>query len=304
VDDHVERRRALETRAGGDAGALARRFARRVALAVAAALALVVLVAAPLTAHDFWIEPASFRPAVGAPLPVHLVVGQRFRGDALPRNPALIERFVLVSGAGEVPVPGRPADEPAGSVTLARPGLAWIVYRSLESPLSLEAEKFEEYLADEGLESVIAERARRGESRKASRELFSRSAKALVQGGGSGLGSPGWERPFGLPLELVPEKDPYALRSGDDLPVRLLWKGRPLVGALVSALPYAAPEAKVSLRSDRDGRVRFRAMAPGVWLVKAVHMTRVEDDPAADWRSVWASLTFEMPGGGSARAGR
>jgi len=232
------------------------------------------------------------------------VVGQRFRGDALPRNPALIERFALVSEGGEVPVPGRPADEPAGSVTLARPGLAWIVYRSLESPLSLEAEAFEAYLAEEGLEAVVAERARRGESRKPSRELFSRSAKALVRAGDSGSPSSGWDRPLGLALELVPEKDPYALRAGEDLPVRLLGNGRPLAGALVSALPYAAPEAKVSVRSDRDGRVQFRGMTPGVWLVKAVQMTRIEGDPAADWRSVWASLTFEIPAGAPARAGR
>jgi uncharacterized GH25 family protein len=94
----------------------------------------------------------------------------------------------------------------------------------------------------------------------------------------------------------VPEKDPYALRRGDELPVRLLWQGRPLGGALVSALPYASPESKESLRSDRDGRVRFRGLGPGVWLVKAVQMVRVTSDPNADWRSVWASLTFEVPG--------
>jgi uncharacterized GH25 family protein len=260
-------------------------------MALAASLALVL--AAPLAAHDFWIEPGSFRPSVGAPLAVHLVVGQRFRGDALPRNPALIERFVLVSGTSEIPVVGRPADEPAGLVTPPRAGLAWIAYRSLESPLSLDADRFEEYLREEGLESVVAERARRGESGKPSRELFSRAAKSLVRAGGAG--SDGFDRPLGLALELVPERDPYALH-GEELPVRLLWQGRPLAGALVSALPYASPETKQSLRSDRDGRVRFRGIGPGVWLVKAVRMARVEDDPSADWRSVWASLTFEVPG--------
>ena len=200
---------------------------------------------------------------------------------------------MLVSEAGEAPVAGRPADEPAGSVLPAHAGLAWLAYRSLESPLSLEPDRFEEYLREEGLESVIAERARRGESGKPSRELFSRSAKALVQAGG--VGSSGYDRPLGLALELVPEKNPYGLKPDEELPVRLLWQGRPLSGALVSALPYGNPEARVSLRSDRAGRVRLREIGPGVWLVKAVHMERVADDPAADWRSVWASLTFEVP---------
>lgn len=290
----MERGGAREARAGRDAHAAARLARRRSAAAAATFLALVALFTAPLTAHDFWIEPATFEPAAGATVAVRLVVGQRFRGDALPRNPALIERFVLVSGTGEVPVLGRPADEPAGTVTIARPGLSWIAYRSLESPLSLDAEKFEEYLREEGLDAVVAERARRGESRSPSRELFSRSAKALVAVGGGG--SSGFDRRLGLALELVPEKNPYALAPGEELPVRLLWQGRPLSGALVSALPYERPEARLAQRSDRDGRVRLRLPGPGVWLVKAVHMVRVADDPAADWRSVWASLTFEVQG--------
>jgi uncharacterized GH25 family protein len=262
---------------------------RRAALAAALAL----LPAAFLTAHDFWIEPSAFRPAVGSTLGVRLVVGQRFRGDVLPRNPAMIARFDFVTDQGSVPVPGRAADDPAGSVTIERPGLGLIAFRSLESGLSLEADKFEEYLKEEGLESVIAARAKRGDSQKPSKELYSRAAKCLVQAGATG--DTGFDRVLGLTLELVPEKNPYAMTGGGDLPVRLLFEGKPLAGTLVAALPYDAPEKKLSARSDRDGRVTFKLPAGGVWLVKAVQMTPVTGDPNADWRSVWASLTFEVP---------
>ena len=262
---------------------------RRAALAGA----LAVFPASFASAHDFWIEPSAFRPAVGSTLGVRLVVGQRFRGDVLPRNPAMIARFVFVTDQGEVPVTGRAADDPAGSVRIEQPGLGLIVYRSLESSLSLEPDKFEEYLKEEGLESVIAARAKRGESQKPSKELFSRAAKCLVQAGGSG--DSGFDRVVGLTLELVPEKDPYAMAGGGDLPMRLLFEGKPLGGALVAAMPYDAPEKKLSARSDRDGRVTLKLPASGVWLVKAVQMTPVAGDPNADWRSVWASLTFEVP---------
>jgi hypothetical protein len=33
----------------------------------------------------------------------------------------------------------------------------------------------------------------------------------------------------------------------------------------------------------------------GAWLVKAVHMVPARADAGADWESVWASLTFELP---------
>jgi len=32
-----------------------------------------------------------------------------------------------------------------------------------------------------------------------------------------------------------------------------------------------------------------------MWLIKAVHMIGVEDEPKADWRSYWASLSLEVP---------
>jgi len=258
-----------------------------------AIFAAAAVVAGPLCAHDFWIEPSTFQPAVGSTLAVRLLVGQKLHGEALARNPALIARFVLVGDGGETAVGGRAAGEPAGVVRIDRPGLQLIAYRSLDSPVSLEAAKFEAYLKEEGLETVIEARAKRGESQKPSRELFSRSAKSLIAAGGAG--TTGYDRVLGLTLELGPEKTPYALGEGEDMPVRILYEGKPLAGALVAALPADDPDTKVAQRSDKNGRVTLR-LRKGTWLIKAVHMIPVSGDPAADWRSIWASLTFEIPG--------
>ncbi|PYS27164.1 MAG: hypothetical protein DMG11_17335, partial [Acidobacteria bacterium] len=59
---------------------------RRWGWLLAAALALS---AAPLAAHDMWIEPTSFIPDAGKIVGVRLRVGQDFLGDPLPRDPAL-----------------------------------------------------------------------------------------------------------------------------------------------------------------------------------------------------------------------
>jgi Domain of unknown function (DUF4198) len=259
----------------------------------AVALAAVCSLSASALAHDFWIEPSTFRPEVGSPVALRLVVGQGFRGDALPRNPALIARFVLVDDAGERPVEGRPAEEPAGSVRIDRPGLQVVGYRSRTSQVSLEPAKFEDYLREEGLETIIADRAKRGESQKPSRELFSRCAKGLLQAGG---GAPaGNDRSLDFTLELVAEKNPYGLKPGAELPVRILYEGKPLSNALIAALPYDEPDRKLSQRSDANGRVVFRLPRAGAWLIKAVHMVRTRDNPEADWESFWASLTFAIP---------
>ncbi|HEY4229371.1 MAG TPA: DUF4198 domain-containing protein [Thermoanaerobaculia bacterium] len=258
------------------------------------ALALLALAgSSPLLAHDFWIEPSSFRPEVKSTVSARLMVGQNFQGEPLPRNPALILKFFLASAAGEDPLAGRSGDEPAGTVTISSPGLQALAYRSGNSAVSLEPQKFEDYLREEGLERIVAERARRGDSQKPSRELFSRCAKALLFAGP--LGPTGEDRELGLTLELRAEKNPYGLRAGSELPVRLLYEGKPLVGALVTAVPYGRAQDKLSQRTDRNGRVRLHLPYGGVWLVKAVHMVAAPADSGADWQSLWASLTFEIP---------
>jgi hypothetical protein len=47
-------------------------------------------------------------------------------------------------------------------------------------------------------------------------------------------------------------------------------------------------------RTDTTGRASIPMTMAGQWLVRAVHMLRVEGDPKADWESFWASLNFEL----------
>ncbi len=245
-------------------------------------------------AHDFWIEPSTFRPALGSELAVSLRVGQDFRGDPVPRNPSLIRTFVLVSGAGERPVDGLPGADPAGLVKITDPGILWIGYRSGRSPVTLEAEKFEKYLSDEGLDKIVEVRKSRGESGKPGREVFSRSVKSMLVAGGPGAGA-GFDRPLGLTLELVPEKNPAAVGPEGKLPLRLLYESRPLEGALIVAMNQAEPAKKLTARTDARGKATLLLRERGVWLVKAVHMIPAPAGVDADWESVWTSLTFEVP---------
>jgi uncharacterized GH25 family protein len=259
-----------------------------------AVLLLGTLASPALLAHNFWIEPTAFTPAPGQRVAVRLRVGQELQGDPVPRDPSLMKRFVTVGPNGaEVTVPGVPNTEPAGFLAFQAPGLYTIVYESGRSAVELEAAKFETYLKEEGLETVSARRARAGKTAAPAREVFSRSAKSLVAvGDGSG---PGFDRVLGLRLELVAEKNPYALANGGELPVRLLYEGKPLAGSLVMALQRGRPGAVTSARSDSKGRATLKLDRPGLWLIKAVHMISAPADAGADWESFWASLTFAVP---------
>ena len=253
------------------------------------ALLLFLTSASALRAHDLWIEPSSFRPAPGQRVAVRLRVGQAFRGDPMPRMTERIERFAAVGPGGEIALPGVDGMDPAGWAALS-PGTWLFVYDSNHDSVQLEGAKFEAYLADEGLERISRLRAQRGQTAAPGREIFSRCAKALVASGDGP--AQGVDRVLGLPLELVPAVNPAGLPAGGELPVELLFHGKPLAGALVVAVPREAPDARVSGRTGADGRVRLRLDRAGDWLIKAVHMVPAPADSGADWESFWASLTF------------
>ena len=262
---------------------------RRLGLLVVTAI---VLWRVPLVAHDMWIEPATFSPELGQIVSVRLRVGQDLLGDPLPLDPSLVNQFVVKDGAGLRPVVRRDGGDPAGLLRVAMPGLLVIGYRSNPSNIEMAADKFNQYVKEEGLDAVSALRASRNETGAAAHELFSRCAKSLVFAGSASEAQA--DRPLGFTLELVAERNPYALRPGQDLAVRLMYENRPLAGALVVAMNRVNPAEKLSTRTDKDGRVRFKLRPGGMWLIKAVHMVPAPAGAHAEWASFWASLTFEL----------
>jgi len=255
-------------------------------------LATFLAASASLGAHDFWIEPTGFMADLGRVVGVKLRVGQDFHGDPVPRQDELIGDFVVVDASGRRQVVGRDGSDPAGLLRVTSPGLMVIGYHSRPSAVTLPADKFTAYLKEEGLDTVIDARARGEASQREGREIFSRAAKSLVRSGAMAAGA--GDRTLGFPIELVAERNPYQMKTGETLPVRLTYRNAPLAGALVVAFNQRHPYHKLSARSDRDGRASFAIDEPGPWLVKAVHMVPAPAGSNADWESFWASLTFEM----------
>ena len=148
--------------------------------------ALLVVVAivssrASLLGHDMWIDPTAFSPDSGQIVGVRLRVGQDLLGDPLPRDPALINQFIFEDAAGRKPLVGRDGADPAGFLRVAMPGLLVIGYRSNPSAVELTAEKFNQYLKEEGLDAVAALRARRNDTGAKAREIFGVTEKGTLR---------------------------------------------------------------------------------------------------------------------------
>jgi uncharacterized GH25 family protein len=254
---------------------------------------VLAFIAISASAHDFWIEPSTFHPNVGDRVTAALRVGQKLAGDPMPRIPAFIDRFVIRGESGvEGPMIGRTGSDPAGIALISDAGLHWIGYQSTPYPVALEAVKFEDYLRDEGLERIVEARKKKGQSATPGRERFYRCAKSLLETGASS--SRGFDTPLGFTLELVPRKNPYAIRPGGELPLSLSFRGKPMANILVVAMSKSDPEKAVRARTDARGRVTLPLAHAGFWLIKAVHMEAAPADAGVDWESWWASITFDL----------
>jgi hypothetical protein len=261
-------------------------------------LALLVLAAvlgpAPGAAHDFWLVPSSYRSPVPGVIDVALRVGDVFpTGETYARNPTHVRRFVVVGPTGERAVPGRPGAEPAGRIGLDRAGTYVVGYWSRPTLVELSAERFATHARTEGLaDAVLRLRPARRDPARPERELFARSAKAVVLAGAGEHA--GHDLRLGLPLELIPERHPADLAAGDELTVRLLHDGAPMSDTPVVAMPGDLPGHRLWARTDGAGRARLRLDRAGVWLVRSIRIAVAPDPAVADWESLWASLTFEI----------
>ena len=240
------------------------------------------------TAHEFWVEPSTFSPATGARLDIRLCVGDGFESWPLPRNEQRIERFEAIGRSGEQPLLGIDGADPAGIARLQTSGGHIVAFESKHSLANMPADEFTAYLKEKGLEPILKLREQRGESQRGARDAYSRHAKALIRVGESKEKLV--DRAIGLRLELIAELE----RPGDERSFQLLYEGKPLADALVTATLLGAAASDLHARTDKHGRATFSLPAAGAWRIAAVHMIKARDAVAADWESLWASLTFEL----------
>ena len=251
--------------------------------------------------HDFWIEPDNFLPAKGSNVALFLRQGEHFKGDTLPYINAWFTDFSVTTDANRKAIESIQGNDPAATI-VAESGSQLIGYQSVPTFVELEAEKFNQYLADEGIEFIRAERERNGESDLPAPENFIRCAKALIQSGPAQQDV--YATKLGYTLELIPQSDPYLASVGDQLSFQLLYRDKPIEGLLLQAFTREEPNSIEKLRTDKNGIATITLDRNGVWLVKAVHIIPIRGRPQtivgaqpARWQSYWATFLFELSDG-------
>jgi len=78
-------------------------------------------------------------------------------------------------------------------------------------------------------------------------------------------------RPAGAVIELMPLADPAALRAGDSLPVRVLFRGEPVVAAMMPMfMAFGDGPVEPLVAEGADGTATFTLPNPGHFILRAV----------------------------------
>jgi len=244
-------------------------------------------------AHEYWFEPDNFLPKVKEKTAIHLFVGDGLSKDREERvyQPDKTPMFQLFSASKSLDLKTNSvADQsPIYNFSAEKSGNYLLAMERNWSYITLEPQKFEDYLREDGIEYISAERAKLGETGKPGRERYSRFLKSLLQVGGKNDNT--FKKRLGLKLEIVPLENPYAKKVGDNLGFQIFFDGKPLADRTVFASNKETEKQK--FKTDKNGKISMKIEKNGLWLVHMVVMQRCKTECGeADWESFWGAFSF------------
>ena len=99
-----------------------------------------------------------------------------------------------------------------------------------------------------------------------------------------------------MPLEIIPLNNPYQMKAGEAISIKVLFNNQPLKHKMVVAWHKTATQKTThrKLKTDANGALQIKLDKAGYWMISTVHMEEVKNNPEANYQSYWGNLTFEL----------
>jgi uncharacterized GH25 family protein len=262
-------------------------------------IGLTLAFVATASAHDTWLISATNFGRVGTPFRLGLTSGETFPNDDFSIVSNRVAR-AIVREAGVTRALPRPSAAALRLEYMWTPRSAGVASVGIElqpRTLELEPRLIDEYLGEiDASDAIRATWKSLGDKQKWT-ESYTKHAMTFVRVAPARIDSPwiadkSWTRPLGLALELVPERDPTALRAGDTLVVRVLRRGVPVPGFSVGAIREGRTKA-MFFHTDAAGRARVIVDADGRWLLNGTSLRR-STTGATVWESDFITATLHV----------
>ena len=263
-------------------------------------LALVfALLAGPVTAHEFWIEPLAYQVDENGRLEADLVNGQDFAGTKIPYLPRGFVNFLTFTDANTAAaVTGRQGDLPALQQDPLGEGLNVVAYQARMSSITYDSwEKFQNFIDHKDFGDVLTVHRALGYPEEGFKEAYSRYSKSLIGVGNSA----GADTRVGLTTEIVALTNPYTDDMSGGMQVQLFYNNAPRADVQVEVFEKSSDLAvEIALyRTDANGIATFPVKPGYSYMVDAVVLREPSEQTATTmgvvWETLWANLTFAVP---------
>ncbi len=260
-------------------------------------LGIAILTASAVYAHDLFLKFDSYFVPTNRTVRIPVINGT-FSMSEGPLAPDRIVDISIVSPAGRARLDTGAwtigTDTSFLDITTSGAGTYVVGVSTRTNEIGLTGLQFNQYLESDGIPDALEARKRRGASDEEDvRERYAKHVKAVFQVGESRTGE--FDTQLGYPAEIILLNNPYEVSVGGELRVRCLVDGKPVANQYVLAGGEhdgtMIPETAV--RTDPHGEATFRLHAAGRWYIRFISMTK-SDDPEIDYRSKWATITFEI----------
>lgn len=265
---------------------------------IAAVLLVCALLVLPAFAHDLFLKLDSFFVAVNEKVSIKILNGSFMDSEGAVSFERLKDVSVVLP-SGEISHP--PETDFTKNETIAflnlqpaKEGSYVAGLYTMKREIDLKAKDFNEYLAEDGIPDILAERKRLKRLNKNVRERYSKHVKAIFQVGDKLTDN--YKTALGYPVEIIPQNNPYSLKIGDTFEFLCLKDGKPLKNQFVMSGREDDKGKLVSgesVRTNKNGMAKIKLDGAGKWYVKFINMTRL-NDPKINYESKWATLTFEL----------
>ena len=261
-------------------------------------VALLSVAAVPLLAHDMFLRLEQFFVAPNSTVNVRLFNGTFILSEN-SIAPDRLADITVVSPAGRAKLDvaqwNAAGDTSVFPMRTGAAGTYVVGVSTKPRVLEMSGTDFNAYLRSDGIPDELASRRAQKRLNDRAKERYQKHVKALVQVGT--ITSDDVGTVLGYPAELVPLQNPYALKIGATLDIRVLVDGKPAANQFVQYGGLSASNGRVAqrnARSDAAGQVHIPLNRAGTYYVKFIAMTRLSNDAEANHSSKWGSLTFAV----------
>jgi uncharacterized GH25 family protein len=244
----------------------------------------------PLFAHECWVAAKKFVLQKGETAELSLHVGENFEPEIWKGKLQSLTYFFEKQQKDILPLL-QDTTKQQFSLPTQGEGTQLVALNSTDKYIKLEAEKFNDYLKEDGLLEVLEFRKKNNQIDSFGTELYQRCNKILLQVGNKKTET--YKQIVGTRLEILPQQNPYD--SPKNLTIKVLFDGKPAINNMVVMWQKVGGKTvKTNLFTNKNGIVIFSPNYATNCMISTVKMVENENKAKAQWHSYWANLTFGL----------